>query len=100
VPARPSGQAARSTHSVTAPVRLTRRLPFLSLVLHDPEEDTVKELQKLNKSLEKIASEARTMRERGQDSPWRCERRVRRLPDRLRGPARRALGALGLLRDY
>lgn len=60
------------------------------LVTHDYSAETVKELEKIGKGVNKLAGEAEQLRRRDERDPWEWEHRIRRLPVRMQ-PAARAI---------
>jgi hypothetical protein len=62
---------------------------------HDPAEETVKELEKLRKAVEKLASDVHKIE--GKDDAWTWDIRVRMLPKPLQGHARQVLKAMRVL---
>jgi hypothetical protein len=68
-----------------------------SLVVKDWDEETAKELGKINDTLKSLARDASAIRQRGDNDPWIWESRLSRVPERYRPAARKALQRLGLL---
>ena len=68
------------------------------LATHDWPAETVTELEKIRKALDKIAGEAAKQRMRAETlhGPWRWEIRIRKLPGRLQPAARSIARRLGL----